>query len=52
VTELVLSEDSLVTLEGVLGSVNAAVVGIFLGCAELWHYRRLHPDQIAQPRWQ
>jgi hypothetical protein len=52
VTELLLSEDSLTTLEGVLDSVNAAVVGISLGCAKLWHYRRLHPENIMQPSGQ
>lgn len=48
-TELLLSEDALVTLAGVIDSVNTAVVGTFLACIELWRYRRLHPDQILQP---
>jgi hypothetical protein len=47
--ELLLEEDSLVTLAGVVDSLNIAVVGTFIECVALWCYRKGHPDHIAQP---
>ncbi|MEV6641106.1 hypothetical protein [Amycolatopsis sp. NPDC051371] len=47
-----LTEDSVVTLEGVVGSVNAAVVGVLLACAALWRTRKAQPALITQPEWQ
>ncbi|MEV5721815.1 hypothetical protein AB0L41_48870 [Amycolatopsis mediterranei] len=51
-SKLLLTEDSLVTLAGIVGSLDAAVVGIFVPCEELWRYRKDHPDEIAQPAGQ
>jgi hypothetical protein len=44
-----LTQDALVTLSGVLESVNAAVVGTMMACTGLWDERRAHPDTITQP---
>ncbi|WP_143539704.1 hypothetical protein [Saccharopolyspora spinosa] len=47
-----LTEDAVTTLEGVLGSINAAVVGVMVACTSLWIRRRSQPDLIAQPERQ
>ncbi|MEV6621061.1 hypothetical protein AB0M83_02635 [Amycolatopsis sp. NPDC051106] len=52
VNKMLLTEDSQVTLAGVLESTNVAVVGIFLACSTLWHQRRDQPDLITQPSGQ
>ncbi|TKG67533.1 hypothetical protein [Prauserella endophytica] len=49
VDKMLLSEDSLVTLRGVLDSINYAVVGISMACAELWIKRKENPQLIKQP---
>lgn len=48
-TELLLEEDALVTLTGVVESINATVVGVVLACREMWLYRRRHPSALPQP---
>jgi hypothetical protein len=50
--EMVLTEDSLTTLSGVVGSINAAVTGTMTACTELWRRRRADPALIEQPATQ
>lgn len=49
VSALLLTEDSRATLTGVVGSVNSAVLGIFMACEQTWKQRRQNPALIPQP---
>jgi hypothetical protein len=46
---MLLTEDSQVTLAGVVESTNVAVVGIFLACSALWRKRQVQASLITQP---
>ncbi|WP_394622411.1 hypothetical protein JNUCC0626_49635 (plasmid) [Lentzea sp. JNUCC 0626] len=50
--KLLLEEDVIDTLAGIVESLDSAIVGTFVACQELWTYRRNHPDQIMQPAGQ
>jgi hypothetical protein len=53
-TDSLLDEDSLKTLEGLVSSLNAAVAASIEACRSLWLRRRARPELIAQPsiQWQ
>lgn len=49
---LLLEEDSIDTLAGIVDSLNSAIVGVFVACERLWSYRKDDPDHIVQPAGQ
>jgi hypothetical protein len=51
-TELLLNEDALITLAGVIDSINAATIGVVLACKQMWLHRRTHPAELPQPATQ
>lgn len=47
-----LLEDQLTTMEGILGSLQTAIIGTIVPCRTLWDRRRENPDLIQQPAGQ
>lgn len=49
VESVYLLEDQQATMKGVLGSLQAAVIGTIVPCRSLWDLRRTNPELIDQP---